>query len=113
MRLALIYALLDRSPLIRCVHLNAALAVWAYAYNSAKSIFGLKTGDPVADKILETLQKQDQGLTVTNLHRLFSNNLKGNRLAEALRNLEKEGLARPHVIHLEEGGGELRWFAKV
>src|SRR5690606_16668443 len=40
MRLAMIYALLDRSTVIRREHLVAGLALWSYAEQSARYIFG-------------------------------------------------------------------------
>ena len=40
MRLATIYALLDKSAVVRPEHLMAALAMWEYAEQSAKYIFG-------------------------------------------------------------------------
>lgn len=55
MRLACIYALLDCSNLIRLEHLEAALAVWQYSEDSAKYIFGMNSGDKVADEILKVL----------------------------------------------------------
>lgn len=56
MRLALVYALLDESPMIRAEHLTAGLALWNYAEQSAKYIFGSKLGDPVADDVLYALR---------------------------------------------------------
>ena len=56
LRLALLYALLDRRSEIDRVHLEAALAVWSYSEASARSIFGDSTGDPVADTILRMLR---------------------------------------------------------
>src|SRR5437762_3189358 len=52
MRLSAIYALLDKSRLIRPEHHRAALAVWKYCEESACWIFGTNTGDRNADKIL-------------------------------------------------------------
>jgi len=49
MRLACIYALLDRETEVRKVHLEAALAVWNYCEASARYIFGDALGDPLAD----------------------------------------------------------------
>jgi hypothetical protein len=46
-RLALIYALLDSSEIIRKLHLLAALAVWDYCRESAGCIFGDTLGDPI------------------------------------------------------------------
>src|SRR5439155_3013788 len=51
MRLACLYALLDKKDHIAPVHLRAALAVWSYAEASARRIFGHRLGDPVADRI--------------------------------------------------------------
>ena len=56
MRLAMLYALLDRSPVIGSDHLLAGLAVWTYAEQSARYIFGSALGDPVADEILNHLR---------------------------------------------------------
>ena len=51
MRLAMIYALLDRSSVIEVHHLTAALAVWSYCEASARYIFGDTLWDPTADQI--------------------------------------------------------------
>jgi len=56
LRLALTYALLDRCHEIRPVHLRAALAVWSYSEQSVRYLFGDKTGDWVADRILHILK---------------------------------------------------------
>jgi hypothetical protein len=40
LRLALIFALLDKDDSIRIAHLNAAAAVWQYCEDSVYSIFG-------------------------------------------------------------------------
>ena len=39
MRLALVYALLDCSPLIEAEHLSAGLALWSYPEESTRLIF--------------------------------------------------------------------------
>ncbi len=57
LRLALTYSVLDCSPEIRPEHLAAALAVWAYAEQSVRYLFGDRTGDWVADRILEILKE--------------------------------------------------------
>lgn len=54
-RLALVYALLDRSRVIDVVHLAAAEALWAYATRSARAIFGDSTGNATADYIRSLL----------------------------------------------------------
>ena len=44
LRLSMLYALLDQSRIIQHAHLNAALALWHYAEESAAYIFGEATG---------------------------------------------------------------------
>jgi hypothetical protein len=50
-RLALVYALLDRSPVIDVPHLRAARALWDYAERSVRHVFGDSTGDRHADAL--------------------------------------------------------------
>lgn len=54
-RLALVYALLDRSPVIDVPHLRAARALWDYAVRSVTSLFGTSTGDRHADALRSQL----------------------------------------------------------
>lgn len=55
-RLALLYALLDRSSDVGAQHLAAAEAVWDYAERSVVHIFGESTGDRHADALLQLLE---------------------------------------------------------
>ncbi|MHB8505951.1 MAG: DUF3987 domain-containing protein, partial [Acidimicrobiales bacterium] len=50
-RLALIYALLDRGEQIAARHLTSALALWDYAERTTAFVFGDSLGDPVADEL--------------------------------------------------------------
>ena len=108
-RLALIYAILDQSQVIDKQHLIAALAVWEYCEASAKYIFGDSVGDPVADKILLGLKDSAEGLTLTEIQRLFSNNKSKGQIDQALKML-----ARQELIHSKEertGGRPVqKWF---
>jgi Protein of unknown function (DUF3987) len=72
LRLSLLYALLDSSSTIRLEHLQAALAVWDFCERSIEHIFGGATGDADGEKILIALTSGP--LTLTEIHRLFSNN---------------------------------------
>lgn len=54
-RIALLYALLDRSSEVGAQHLAAAEALWAYAERSVVHIFGSSTGDRHADSLLTYL----------------------------------------------------------
>jgi hypothetical protein len=55
-RLALLYALLDRSSEVGAEHLEAAEAVWDYAQRSVLHIFGESTGDRHADALRTDLK---------------------------------------------------------
>lgn len=54
-RLALVYALLDRTEEIELDHLHAAEAVWAYAERSVAYVFGSSTGNRHADSLRDYL----------------------------------------------------------
>jgi hypothetical protein len=88
-RLALVYALADRSTLIGPAHLRAALALWEYAEQSVRDIFGTLTGDPVADRIEATLADRDY--TRNELRELFDRNVPAARLEAALSLLADDG----------------------
>lgn len=51
-RIALLYSLLDQSPVIDIPHLEAAEALWAFAERSVHYIFGQSTGNKDADSLL-------------------------------------------------------------
>jgi hypothetical protein len=88
-RLALLYALLDRSPEIACVHLEAALALWRYCDASAHYIFGDLVGEPVADTILRALRNiQPAGMSRSDISELFRNHLAAGKIAAALARLQ-------------------------
>ena len=94
LRLSMIYALLDRSPVIRREHLLAALALWEYAEASAKFIFGDSLGDPLADELLRALRCNPAGLTRTEIRDLFGRNKDATYIDRALTLLVELGLAR-------------------
>ncbi len=54
-RLALVYALIDRASAIGVVHLQAARALWAYAERSVAYVFGSSTGDRHADALRDLI----------------------------------------------------------
>jgi hypothetical protein len=72
LRLSLVYALMDCSAEIRVEHLQAATAVWDYCEASVRYVFGTKTGDQFADRIVDALQESTNGfLTDDDIGRLF------------------------------------------
>jgi hypothetical protein len=110
MRLAMLYALLDSSSVIRRIHLEAALEVWRYCEDSAKHIFGKSLGDSTADRILEALRSRSQGMTRDAIRNLFQRHKDASNIARALDLLSALGLA--HMKKMETGGRPAeRWFA--
>jgi hypothetical protein len=111
MRLALLYALLDKSPEIQEPHLMAALALWDYCDRSVRFTFGDSLGDPVADELLRLLRASPNGLTRTEMRDYFQRHESADRIARALGLLLQHKLARREE---ESTGGRPseRWFAK-
>jgi hypothetical protein len=106
LRLGVIYALLDRSPVVRAEHLKAALALWDYCERSAVLIFGQQLGDPTADRILEALRNAGpKGMTDNDIYELFGRNRSANERARALTLLQSLRLAKADQ---EETGGRPR-----
>ncbi len=110
MRIACLYALLDKSPEIRREHLIAGLAVWKYCEASARYIFGDALGDPLIDTLLSRLRAAPRGMTKTELNAALGRNRKADDINQALTLLSDRGLAR---MELEETSGRPaeRWFA--
>ena len=110
MRLALIYALLDSSPVIRGEHLMAALAVWTYTESSARFIFGDSLGDPAADKIMVLLRGRTDGMTRNDIVRCFGGHRGKDQLDRALDLLLRLGRVKRETV--ETGGRPAEtWFA--
>jgi Protein of unknown function (DUF3987) len=109
-RLALIYALLDRQDAISPQHLEAAMAVWAYCEESALRIFGDSLGDPVADDILRALRQSGaNGMTRTQISNLFKRNRSTKEIDAALGMLAKgHAKMEPEATN---GRSAERWFA--
>ena len=85
LRLALIYALLDGAERIAENHLQAALAMWNYAQESALYIFGNKAADPVEQKILALLESGEK--TGTEVNKYFGGHVSKERLQTVLEEL--------------------------
>ncbi len=90
-RLSVLYATLDRSPTVTIDHLSASLALWQFAEDSARYIFGETLGDPVADRLLELLTDKPDGTTQTAVHRALGNHVSAGRLNACLKQLESLG----------------------
>jgi hypothetical protein len=110
LRFACQYALLDCSAVIHPPHLRAALALWQYAEDSARVIFGDALGDRTADAILRVLRRTQGGLGRTELSDVFGRNLPASEIERALMVLLKSGKA---ARRFERTGGRPleRWEA--
>lgn len=96
-RIALIYAALDKSDTVRRRHLEAALAIWEYGEASAAFIFGGGSGDPKRDRLLQAI-RQEPGLSKSDLHQLFNNNLPKDALDRLIASLEHDRLVERKSI---------------
>jgi len=92
-RIALIYALMDEKNKIGVDHLQAALAVWDYADESAQYVFGDATGDPARDNIVTALKASTNGLTRTQISGLLGRHVRADHIDRTLAELKAEGLS--------------------
>lgn len=83
-RLAAIYAILDETHVVEPVHLSAASALWDYCAASIRFIFGDKTGDPVADKIVDEVRRRGELSQAQITLELFNRNVSAARIAQAV-----------------------------
>jgi len=105
LRVSVLYAVLDRSPIIRPAHLRAALAVWDYADASARRIFGGELlGLSVADTIARALRQRGR-LGRTEISSLLGRNKTRGEIDAALRLLEGKGKIRRSIRHAEGAQG--------
>jgi hypothetical protein len=108
-RLAAVYAVMDKSDVIHANHIHASLALWDYAEASARYIFGDATGDPVADQITDALKANPSGLKRTEISALFGRHKNADQLNRALMTLLKAGRIR-RVEETTSGRTAERWF---
>jgi len=91
LRLSLLYALLDASPLIRPSHQDAALALWDYCAASARYIFGVVSAD--AERIVEILVSTPEGVTRAEMYAAVGGHWQRTKLNRAFNEVEGLGLA--------------------
>ena len=108
LRIAMIYALLDGTCVIRREHLEAGYAIWKYCEASARYIFGDSTGNATADMLLKAIRERPH--TTTELHGLFGRHKPAKELKSALQRLVELRLIR--CEKLSSGGRPIdMWFA--
>jgi hypothetical protein len=112
MRLACLYALLDRSPVVRAPHLLAALALWDYCQASGRFIFGDAMGDTSADKLLTALRAAANGLSKTEISKdVFNKNKSAGDIAALLSKLFTARAIHRKQDHSTGGRPAERWYA--
>lgn len=112
MRLAMLYALSDAQSTIELEHLNAALALWRYCFESARYVFGDSLGDRVADDIHAAIvEAGGPGITRTELSNALGRNRSRTEIARGLARLADTGLVR--FEHDSSGVGRPieRWYS--
>ena len=96
---------MDGSRAIEADHLLAGLAVWEYAEESARRIFGDATGDPIADRILEALRRSPAGLSRAHINSdVLHRNVPAARIGQAFALLWGQRLATYEFVAGKDGG---------
>ena len=88
-RLALTYALLDASPVIKVDHVLAAVAAWDYCDATAKFLFGDARPDPIEQRIMLALG--DGRKTSTELNKALGGHTSADAIRSALERLQGVG----------------------
>jgi hypothetical protein len=110
LRLSLLYALLDQSPVVRSEHVRAGLAVWNYCEASARFIFGDALGNPTADDIRQALRNvEGRGMTRSELREYFARHKSSGEISRALALLAEYGSVR-RVVEKTDGRPAESWF---
>jgi hypothetical protein len=100
LRVSLLYALFDGASAIGKPHLAAALALWQYAEDSARYIFGDATGDPIADRLIAALRSSGP-MTQNELTDLFGRHVRSAALGRALEALVAAGMVVSEHVKTE------------
>jgi hypothetical protein len=113
MRLSCLYALVDGAEAIEVAHLEAALALWRYCFDSARFIFGDSLGNSVADDLNVALTGAGAvGLSRAEMSReVFGRNRSAKQIMQALSLLEELQLARSEVDRSGAGRPVERWYS--
>lgn len=109
LRLAMIYALLDRSREIAEDHVLAALAVWRYCADSAAFLFGELSNDARTSAVVEALAQNPDGLSRSDIQRgVFNGHVSARDLGRVLDSLVADGSIRRETR--ETGGRPAQWY---
>ncbi len=112
LRLAVLYAIIDRTDTIEAPHLRAALALWDYSVRSCKWIFGDTTGNADADLLLDTIKAAGKdGMSNSEVSALFSRNRAATDIRKTLAMLVDFGLVRSEERRKSIGRPAQVWIA--
>jgi hypothetical protein len=95
-RLSLVYALLDGSDVIGPEHLRAGVALWRYAEDSARYVFGDSMGDSLTDKVLKIIR--DGPVTTKQIHDRTNRHYRKEEIGRALRTLKGMNLIKSEKV---------------
>jgi hypothetical protein len=113
LRWSCLYALLDRSAVIRAEHQRAALALWEYSEQSVKAIFGDLARDSRVDMAAAALRAKGE-LNLTELYALFGRNVSATEVQRVIKALIEMGCT-VEEIQGDKGGRPatiIRWGKK-
>jgi hypothetical protein len=114
-RLACIYAVLDGESFVKRAHLEAALEVWRYAFDSARFLFGQTAGDAKTEKIRKRLREAGKkGMSRTAIRgEIFNQNVSSEEIGTRLALLLELGEVRCKMIDNPAGAGRPieQWYA--
>ena len=113
MRLSMVFALVDGSPIIQIRHQEAALALWNRCFQSAVKFFGSKIKNKHAQRIYDELKKRPKGMKRSEITvQIFKRNIHRDQLSAAL--LELTDLQLAYSVEEATGGRDAqRWFVKL
>lgn len=90
LRVAMVYALSDSSPVIEPEHLRAAWAVVTFAQDSAEHLFADTSGDPLIERVFTIVNNAGpSGIARADITRDLSGHVHGGELDAVLAALEK------------------------
>ena len=93
-------------------HLQAALELWRYCFESAAWLFGDRIGEPVADAILSDLRRHyPESVTRTEISQLFHRNKPATEIDRALALLLDYKLATVEKDRDSAGRPTQRWVS--
>ena len=96
-RIALIYAILDRSTWIDLPHLEAALAVWDYVEQSTAKIFkAVTSASDTPERKIRTALRDSKQIVRSEVHSLVGNNLSKIDLDNIKNKLVQEKFMQVH-----------------